>query len=244
MGEEWIQEDSFTGRITSGIKPYTLQLSIIKFIKEQLPIWRDDPERPNEESEHKLNSQLSKFLNIGVKNFSPMFHFSHEEPQLGNREIDLSVSPDVEFIIEAQTYNKYEPVLVIECKRLPAASSEREKEYVSGVKPNKKSGGIQRFKLGLHGAKHNLAAMIGYIQKSTSDYWLTKVNRWILEFVKNPIGDGCVWCGDEILKESDPNQSEDIHSYCSYHTRTSGISGTVELHHLWITMNQSEKKPI
>lgn len=240
MGEEQIQKNIFEGRITSGINPHTLQLSIINFIKEQLPIWRNDPERPKkEESEIKLNPQLSKFLNIEARKIFPMIQFNHEEPQSGTRSIDISVS-----LIESQTYSKYEPVLVIECKRLPADSSEREKEYVSGVKPNKKSGGIQRFKLGLHGAKHNLAAMIGYIQKSTSDYWLTKVNRWILEFVKNPIGDGCVWCGDEILKDSDPNQSEDIHSYCSYHTRTSGISGTVELHHLWITMNQSEKKPI
>lgn len=174
MREEHIQKDIFTGRITSGIKPHTLQLSIISFIKEQLPVWRDDPERPFEQSEHKLNSQLSKFLNIVVNNFSPMFHFSHEEPQFSTRKIDLSVSPDVEIIIEAQTYNKYEPVLVIECKRLPSESPEREREYVSGTEPNKKSGGIQRFKLGLHGAKHDLAVMIGYIQKYTSDYWYVK----------------------------------------------------------------------
>ncbi|MBN1972308.1 MAG: hypothetical protein JW787_01615 [Sedimentisphaerales bacterium] len=239
MGEEQIQKDFFTGRITSGIKPHTIQLSIINFIKQQLPLWRDDPERQNEESEPKLNPQLSKFLNTRTSgNIFPMIFFHHEEPQSDKRHVDISVSPEKEIIIEAQTYNKYEPVLVIECKRLPAPTAKTEKEYVSSQST---AGGIQRFKLGLHGAKYDLAVMIGYIQKFTSDYWLTKVNCWILELVKNPIGDGCVWGDDEILEESDINKSEDIRSYHSYHIRTCKKSTPIELHHLWISMNQGCK---
>lgn len=231
-----IYKKQYTGQITSGIKTRTFQLSIINFIKRQLPIWRDDPDRPLEQSEHKLNSQLSKFLNLEARKYFPMIQFSHEEPQFGNRDVDISVSPEEEIIIEAQTYNKYEPVLVIECKRLPAASPDREIEYVTGTKPNKISGGIQRFKLGLHGAKHDLAAMVGYIQSNTAQHWYLKINSWILELAKKPIGDGCVWF-DDSLTAFEGNESKGIHSCHSIHSRTSNKVNKIELYHLWIAMN-------
>ena len=234
MGEEQIKKDIFTGRITSGIKPHTLRLSIINFIKDQLPLWRDDPERPLEQSEIKLNTQLSKFLNGEARKSYPMIQFNHEEPQSGTRSIDISVS-----LIESRMYSKYDSVLVIECKRLPAPTAKREKEYVSSQSTDSITGGIQRFKLGLHGAKYDLAAMIGYIQKGTFEHWLTQVNNWILDLVKNPIGDGCIWRNDEFLRASDTNESKNLHSYSSYHTITGKISGTIELNHLWITMNQA-----
>ena len=64
-----------------------------------------------------------------------------------------------------QTYHTiYDPFLVFEGKRLPAPVVSREREYVIGGA--KKSGGIRRFKLGLHGAQQTTAAMVGYIQKS------------------------------------------------------------------------------
>lgn len=231
-----IDNKQYIGEITSGIIAQTFQLTIINFIRQQLPIWRDDPDRPLEQSEHKLNSQLSKFLNLEARKYFPMIQFSHEEPQFGNRDVDISVSPEEEIIIEAQTYNKYEPVLVIECKRLPAASPDREREYVTGTEPNKISGGIQRFKLGLHGAKHDLAAMVGYIQNRTGQHWYLKINSWILELAKKPIGDGCVWF-DETLKTFEGNASEGIHSCRSIHCRTSNIANKIELYHLWIEMN-------
>jgi len=235
MGEEKIPKELFTGRITSGIKPRTLQLAIINFVKDQLPLWRDDPERrPLEQSEIKLNTQLSKFLNGEARKSFPMILFNHEEPQSGTRSIDISVS-----LIESQMYSKYDSVLVLECKRLPAPTAQREKEYVSSQSTDSIAGGIQRFKLGLHGAKHDFAVMIGYIQKGTSDYWLTKVNSWILELVNNPIEDGCVWYDDEFLKESGINKLKDVNNYKSFHTRACNKSGTVELHHIWITMNQA-----
>jgi len=238
MGGEQFINEQYTGRITSGIKTRTFQLSIINFIKCQLPIWRDDPDRPFEQSERRLSSQLSKFLNLEARKYFPMICFSHEEPQYGSRTVDISVSPEEEFIIEAQTYTKYDPVLVIECKRLPADSPDREKEYVTGTKPSKINGGIQRFKLGLHGAKYNLAAMIGYIQKNTACQWYIKVNSWILELVKKPIGDGCVWSEDETLEAFEENASNSIYSCRSSHSRTGNrVNNKIEIHHLWIAMN-------
>ncbi len=240
MGGEQINKKQYTGKITSGIKFRTFQLTIINFVFQQLPIWRDDPDRLLEQSEPKLNSQLSKFLDLQARKIFPMIYFGHEELQYGSRHVDISALPDEKMIIEAQTYTKYDPVLVIECKRLPARSSKYEKEYVTGPTPGKISGGIQRFKLGLHGAKHNLAVMIGYLQSHTNHHWYAKINSWILELVKDPIGDGCVWIAGETLKAFEANTSNGICRYHSIHSRTGEIvNNEIEIHHLWIAMNNS-----
>ena len=238
MGGKQINKKQYTGEITSGIKHRTLQLAIISFVHQQLPFWRDDPDRPFEQSELKLNPQLSKFLNFQAHKILSMICFNHEEPQYGNRDVDISILPYEKMIIEAQTYTIYDPVLVIECKRLPARSLDYEKEYVTGTKPNQKSGGIQRFKLGLHGAKHNIVAMIGYVQDRSACHWHKKINGWISELVSNPIGDGCIWTADETLKAFERDTSRGIYSYRSIHSRTGDlVNNEIELHHLWVTMN-------
>jgi hypothetical protein len=121
---------------------------------------------------------------------------------------------------------------------LPAPlPKEREKEYVTGTKLNKISGGIQRFKLGLHGAKHNLAAMIGYIQDSSHD-WCSTINKWISELVENPIGDGNTWENNEKLKIIEEDKTIGIAKYQSIHNRTGDVvNNEIEIHHLWITMD-------
>ncbi len=238
MGGEQINKKQYTGKITSGIKFRTFQLTIIVFIHQILPNWRDDPDRPNEQSENKLNLQLCKFLDAHARNDFPMIRFDHEEYQTGRRLVDMSASPAKSILFEAKPYTIYDPVLVLEGKRLPAPSSSREKEYVTGSTKEKISGGIQRFKLGLHGAKHNLVAMIGYVQDRSACHWQGKINEWISELVSRPIGDGCIWTADETLKVFERDTSRGIYSYRSSHIRTGDIvDSEIELHHLWITMN-------
>lgn len=237
MDDESINEKHFTGKIISGIKLHTFQLAIINFVLQQLPCWRDDPDRPDEQSERLLNSQLSKFLNSpDARKNLPMVCFSHEEPQYGSRDIDISALPTKKMTIEAKEYSKYDTVLVFECKRLPAPSSDREQEYVTGNEPDKISGGIQRFKLGFHGDKHDLAAIIGYVQDKSCHYWQDKVNKWILELVNKPIGDGCIWASNEILNMIKEDALTDVTHYLSSHNRTNKANNTIELHHLWVIM--------
>jgi len=236
MGGDQVNENSF-GRITSGVKLRASVFEIVNFISIQLPAWRDDPDRVDEQSEHKLNAQLSKFLNYRAREYLPMFRFDHEEPQQGNRSIDISVSPEANAVIEARTYTIYDPVLVIECKRLPAPSPDREKEYVTGPSPDRITGGIQRFKLGLHGATHNLAAMVGYIQDYIEDGWIDTINEWIKELAAKPLGDGCVWADDEILHLYDYNIMSRVGKYKSRHRRRTG-SRKIEIYHIWISMKR------
>jgi len=225
------------GKITSGLAPGTLSLKTIDFVLEQLPSWRDDASRPNEKSENKLNLQLCKFLDAKARNDFPMIRFDHEEYQSGRRSVDISSSRVAEIIIGAVTYTIYDPVIVFECKRLPAPRRDREKEYVTGGMKRKK-GGIQRFKLGLHAASHDIAAMIGYIQKRSAQEWHNEINKWIIELSSSTIADDCVWDKREILGTLKEDYVKGIANCRSTHNRIGSIrSDKISIHHLWVTMH-------
>ncbi len=226
---------SSIGQITCGITLKTLALKTIAFVREQLPTWRDDPNRQNEQSENKLNLQLCKFLDSRTRKVFPMVCFYREEYQTGRRSVDLSASLAESKVIEAKTYSIYDTILVLEGKRIPAPSPDREKEYVIGATSGKISGGIQRFKMGLHGAEQDLAAMVGYVQAHTPRYWQKKINEWIVQHSSDSMEDGCVWNDDETLKPLTADIKRGIVSYCSLHNRISG--NKIEIHHLWIVMN-------
>jgi hypothetical protein len=228
------------GKITSGItRGNTLALSTINFVYQQLPNWRDDPDRPDEKSEDKLNLQLCKFLDSLARHDFPMVRFDREEPQTERRRVDLSASAVETTVIGAKPHTIYDPFLVFEGKRLPAPSSDREKEYVTGL--DQRTGGIQRFKLRLHGADMSLAAMIGYIQDQTPNEWQKKINEWIAELNEGTIADDCVWNNDKPLKLIDEVQPKGIASYNSIHIRNSiKMRSEIEIFHLWITMNKKQ----
>jgi len=230
-------EGNFGGQITTGIEQYTLVLRTISFVRRKLPAWRDDPDRPAEQAEDKLNLQLCKFLDSSARNDFPMVRFDHEEYQSDNRRIDLSASTVESTIIGASLHTIYDPILVFECKRLPAPSQNREKEYVTGGEKSI-SGGIQRFKLGLHGANLNLAAMIAYVQERSASDWHHEINGWISALCSGVMRDGCVWNEGETLEALEEDVSEGVTNCRSVHRRTgSRSSSEIEIHHLWIIMN-------
>jgi len=166
-----------------------------------------------------------------------MVQFEHEEYQSGRRSVDISASPVTKTTIGARLYTIYNPVTVFECKRLPAPSSTWEKEYVTGGIKNK-TGGIQRFKLGLHGADHNIVAMIGYIQEHSACDWHDKINKWITELSSGIIADVCVWNISEMLEQLQDDPSKGIANCRSTHDRSgSKQSNEIVIHHLWITMH-------
>lgn len=222
------------GRITSGIQLGELTSKTISFVRQQLPAWRDDPERPDDLSEPALNQQLVKFLDSHARNDFAMVRFDHEEIEPKRRSVDFSASPIETMAIGAKQYTIYNPFLVFECKRLPAPSKKREKEYITGGK--ERSGGIQRFKLGLHGAKLNLVGMIGYIQKSSLRDWHSQINEWISELSNGEIDDGCKWDDNEKLQELEEDMRGGIANCRSVHNRTDGVSDEITIQHLWIAM--------
>jgi len=104
--------------------------------------------------------------------------------------------PDIHYsFIEQGKYN--EPFFLIEAKRLPTPSKTREKEYVTS---KNNSGGMERFKKGIHGLNKNHCGIIGFIEKEDEKYWYTKINEWIeLQSLTD-----CEWKRDEILTLVNP----------------------------------------
>ena len=227
------------GRITDGLKQDTLVDKTLAFVRQRLPEWRDDPDRPQEQSEDKLNLQLCKFLDARARNDFAMVCFHHEEFQAGRRRVDLSATPAQATRIDAQHHSIYEPFLVFEGKRLPAPSADRKMEYVTGKES--KNGGIQRFKLGLHGAELSVAAMIGYVQEQSSSHWHQLINQWISDLAAGRVSDVCPWKAAETLGHLAHDAGKGIAVCESDHERSGDVRGSsIQLHHLWVEMGTSE----
>lgn len=228
------------GKIKQGLNLKAQALKAIEFIQKSLPEWRDDPSRKDEQAENRLNLQLCKYLESRSRSHFPMIQFNHEEYQEGRRSVDLSITPSQSIILEANVYSIYDPILIIECKRFPSPTKDREREYVTTGKSLTSSGnpviggGIQRFKMNFYAPTHELAAMIAYVQSNTFNQCLEKINKWIEELAQNCESDFCSWSQDEKLNFVSRENSKNIARCRSCHSRED--SRKIELIHLWIMM--------
>ena len=101
--------------------------------------------------------------------------------------------PDFAFL-PLEEGESLKPFFVVEAKLLPAPEASREKEYVMGKKEN---GGIERFKLGKHGAGLSCCGLLAFMSNHDKTYWMENINRWIVEFSKmNPD----FWSPNEVLR--------------------------------------------
>lgn len=217
-----------TGRITRGIEPGRLVTRTIDFVRNALAVWRDDPERPHETAEDALNAQLCKFLNARARSTFPMVAFNHQERQKTRRTIDMSVTPLKAVLRDTSIY---EPILVVEGKRLPAPATDREREYLTGFE--RRSGGIQRFKLALHGGALGRAMMVGYLQGGSASEWERRLNDWIEELGASPPTAHDVWDASDRLREFEEHPGGTA-SCRSDHARPSGVR--IRLDHAWVEM--------
>ena len=216
----------------------------LEFVRRQLPRWRDDPKRPHGDAEKSLNSSLVDFLDSRSRSLLPMARFKHESPQSARRTVDIGVHVLEDSLIGVRTYAIYEPFYVIEAKRLPAPKGkDRETEYVSGFDPKSRAatGGIQRFKLGVHGNRVVAAAIVGFIQQDSPEVWHARINEWISKLTECDAGDGCCWSKFDLLQKLLVSKEDEMANCGSTHQRTKNAAGsTISLQHLWIVMNHSQ----
>jgi hypothetical protein len=213
---------------------------ILDFVRSQLPAWRDDPKRPAHSAERLLNSSLCDFLDNRARSGCSMVRFKHEAPQAAGRTVDIGVHGTEEStFIGAHGYTIYEPFIVIEAKRLPAPDNDREHEYVTGnyKASGRPAGGIQRFKLGLHGGNVQTAAIIGYVEQNSTRYWFERINQWIIDLVTGKRVDGCAWNQTGKLEELVCNEEQRTSTAVSRHQRSSTcLTPSIRIHHLWVVM--------
>ncbi|MCY2994885.1 MAG: hypothetical protein NTY19_44540 [Planctomycetota bacterium] len=169
-----------------------------------------------------------------------MARFKHESPQSGTRTVDMGVHGTEETtLIGVRPYSIYEPFLVIEAKRLPGPSKDREREYVTGTDRSSggPTGGMQRFKLGLHGNKVETAAMVGYIERLSPGHWHGAINGWVNDLTGVTSTDGCVWSSADRLQPLQVNDGNRTAFSVSRHQRRHEcVTPTIELHHLWVVL--------
>ncbi len=214
------------------------RVEMFEFIAAELPQWRDHPERPACESETGLTEHLAAHLNSATHHSADWSHLqfcceTRDESHAGRR-IDLTAKPKAAVIfIDGRRHNQFQSLFPIECKRLPTprGADRDEREYVftsSGT-----TGGIQRFKLGLHGGAHTFAAMIAYVQKETPAHWEQKVNGWISDLAQSS---GPLWSPSDAIRPLSHDPAARVQTLQSRHQRTGGLDD-IELRHLWIEMN-------
>lgn len=207
---------------------------LLDFIANELPVWRDRPEREQKSSETTLTSQLCGHLSSAARRSHWDFlQFRVEEPDelAGGRRIDLIAAPcDAVVWIDSRCCYDMQTLLPIECKRLPTPIDEKrdEREYVFSGKSS--TGGIQRFKGGKHAAMHDIAAMIGYVQENDHTFWHTRICEWITELhLSYP-----EWSVQDSLTPEFSDESTGLSIYRSKHARQHGRP--IQLRHLWIKM--------
>lgn len=225
-----------SGGLSAGLhRPATWLLALIDFIVEQLPVWRDRPDRSSENSETHLTSQLCAHLNSATRKAAgwDVLQFRTEEPDevKRGRRIDLVPAPSGEvFWIEGRRYSDFDPLLPIECKRLPtpSAAGRDKREYLRTAIGS--TGGVQRFKAGQHGARHAVGAVIGYVQSGDIADWVTRINAWVNTFVRAGVFG---WTAGDRLTLNRHDAASRVAVLGSVHTRENDLP-TITLRHLWI----------
>ena len=228
-----------SGRLDPEIHlPSTVKLALVDFIAKELPRWRDHPDRSAAHAETTLTEHLCGYLNSAVYRSSVWSHIQFQpettDEMYGNRKIDLTVKPlAAVLIIQGRRHSQFDALFPIECKRLPTPKGAKrdEREYV--FTKFSTTGGIQRFKLGYHGAAHTFAAMIAYVQEQSFSHWLDQVNGWIRGLA---VESNSTWNNSDVLQLLSDNLETGISTLESEHQREGDLEGC-ELRHLWIRMS-------
>jgi hypothetical protein len=212
--------------------------SILNFIQEQLPRWRDRPDRPPRTNETALTSQLCAHLNSATRKAPGwdclQFRVEETDETQASRKIDLvAAAAGDSLLVQGRSYSDFETILPIECKRLPipVGNKREECEYVATHRGA--AGGIQRYKEGKHGASHDRAALIAYVQEHDFDFWFAQIGEWILDMHNAGIPG---WSPTDALVGDGQDLVNGIAAHESVHNR--GSLPAIHLRHLWVNMSR------
>ncbi len=130
--------------------PGTARYALLEFVADELPRWRDHPERKPEASETALTDQLCDHLNSAARTSDGwsrvQFRTEVRDEVRRGRAIDLAPKPcGAVLIIEGRRHTQFDTLLPIECKRLPTPKEKDrdEREYVVTA-TGSTGGGMQR----------------------------------------------------------------------------------------------------
>ena len=192
-----------------------------------------------DENENAITNRLCKTLDFKKPPEYPFFfHHQNIEDETENTSTDFAVFGTYAYAIQNNLESDNIPLVKFEAKRLSSELPQnREREYVIGEYDNGKqirnSGGLERFKNLRHGKDVDHAGMIAYVQTGSFDIWVTKINNWIQNEIKNPHDPLLIWDSDDLLQSK--LSKLNLRSFLSYPKRK--IRRQLMMHHFWIKFN-------
>lgn len=196
------------------LRPNKLVQDLVNYIESELMRFTyseefiDILEHKKNENQHTLSFCVYMTNKCGSN-----FYFGRENAQKGSSVIDIGI------------YKGSILIYTIEAKLLPTPKGTKqyprhEHEYVYG-----KGGGIQRFKDGKHGVDNINNALsenglIAFIKRDKFDFWLSKINQWILD---------ANWGSSEQLQKK---YTKDTAKFQSRHLKKD--KSFVYLNHFWV----------
>ncbi|WP_051692048.1 hypothetical protein [Pedobacter borealis] len=228
-----VSQNISCGKITVGLEPDQTVKSVIEFLELNFKEFGNKVRGEVTANEKALTDKLCKFLNRNA--FATPFFFHHENVEDfrtgASAQIDIATLAKSENItVGDRIFGEFDSFFSIEAKRLPTPGSGREKEYVIGT--NKSSGGVERFKKGIHGKYLKYAAIIGYIQNENAEHWFITINNWISDLIASTPN---FWRDEDKLNKEN---STNINKFTSKNFRKSfnGSDDFVHLYHFWVDL--------
>jgi len=226
-----------TGCISFGIEADDSIKAVIGFLRTNLKKFTSNTNNHRLLPEESTNQLLCGFLNREAKKYPFRFQPEYIEELTSGRspKVDFGTLSDNEnIIISDREYGENDSFFSFEAKRLATLGSNRKQEYVTGT-GKKRSGGIERFKKGLHGSKIKYAAIVGYVQEENFKHWFLKINSWIQELAHNDkIG---LWSQQDQLKCNNIDLPVFVELF-SQHNRVLENKSLedINLYHFWIDL--------
>lgn len=182
-------------------------------------ILMSSPKLKCSDNEGLKNQTLAEIFNyLGTINENIWIGVSKENISKGKQARE-----DIYFHLNDENHTR---IFFVEGKRLPKYNTRTKQEYAIGKNTfGNPSGGIERFKKGIHGAPNTISnnGLIAYIENESIEYWVKSVNDSILENFNI----------DETMIKKDGliNEFSSIHQF-----ECESISTTFKLHHFWIEL--------
>ncbi len=170
-------------------------------------------------NEDELTQVFVEQLDIQIRKLNLPFGVKNEYQDIYSRSpgySDFYFHPIEEFKSTASLFS-------VECKRLPAPTKSREKEYLIG---NKKNGGIERYKLEIHGRGLSNCGMLAFIEDKSTDHWLKSINEWIYEIAES---DKKWRIKERLIRKEKAIEFTYLHSVVYTISQRK-----VKLHHFWL----------
>ncbi|WP_162128045.1 hypothetical protein [Flavobacterium phycosphaerae] len=198
------------------LEPNKIVQQLLTFVESEISAFNMSDEFVEILSVKKNENQHSLSFCVFMTNqCQSKFYFARENAQSGSSVIDIGV------------YFGAILIFTFEAKLLPTPipknSSRVEHEYVYG-----KGAGIQRFRDGRHGRDNSNnylqeSGLLAFILKDDFDFWLDKINQWIMD---------AKWNESEKLNKI---YFGDYGKLLSKHTRLN--QNDITLHHFWINLS-------